>query len=306
MSCKIPLLELRLCVTSNLSMDTCQRVNVFSQMELKFHCPRTGLRSQQSFATQHPTTRRSGMTAADTELLQLSPDLLHQVVGRLDPGSILRLTVTNKHVRKVVLPWYADLRRKYVMDHILPAVIGPVVSYHEGGNYDSDDSMAEDFTTTLQITVSRAVLHNVIMQVPNISSEEVWMGLQISEEDVQQFLSQVLVSADEVAREVRSPYPAEQHIQLKYRFHLAIEDMLAPDCIQLSTAYFAVMVQSLATHVKSGLMSHPRHVHHPSSCIARISFSVGFDFDSTSPYRLRVPNLWKTLLPPLFEPVLFL
>ncbi len=247
------------------------------------------------------------MTAADAELLQLSPDLLHRVVGRLDPGSILRLTVTNKRVRKVVLPWYADLRRKYVMDHILDAVIGPVIPYHEGPNYDSDDSMAEDFTGTVQIAVSRAVLHNVIMQVPNISGEEVWMGLQISKEDVQQLLSQVLVAADEVAREVGSSYPAEQNVLLKYRFHLAIKDMLAPDCIQLSTAYFAVLVQSLATHLKSGLMSHPRHVHHPSSYNARISFAACFEYDSTSPdRRLRVPNLYKTLLEPLFEPVLFL
>ncbi len=256
------------------------------------------------------------MTAVDAELLQLSPDLLQQVVGRLDPGSILRLSVTNKHVRKVVLPWYADLRRKYVVDHILPAVIGPVIPYHDGPNYDSDDSTADDFTGTVQIAVSRAVLHNVIMQVPNISVEEVWMGLQISEEDVQQLLSQVLVLADEVTRQVRSNYPAlpaeqafhtEQCFLLKYRFHLAIKDMLAPDCIQLSTAYFATLVQSLATHLKSGLMSHPRHVHHPSSYNVRFSFGSCFEYDSTSPYRrLWVPNLYKTLLPPLFEPVLFL
>ena len=236
------------------------------------------------------------MTAADAKLLQLSPDLLHQVVGKLDPGSILRLSVTNKHVRKVVLPWYADLRRKYVFDHILPEAIGPVVPYREGPNYDSDDSMAdrmadlrEDFTGTVQIAVSQAVLRNVIMQVPNISGEEIWMGLRISEEDVQHLLSQVLVSADEVAREVRSPYPAMQNFQLQYTFHLAIKDMLAPDCIQLSTAYFAVMVQSLATHLKGGLMSHPRHVHHPSSYSARISFAVVFEFDSTSPQGLHVP-----------------
>ncbi len=124
------------------------------------------------------------MVAAAAELLQLSPDLLQQVVGRLDPRSILRLTVTNKHVRRLVLPWYADLRRKYIMDHILPAVIGPVVSYHEDPDYDSDDSMAEAFTGTVQITVSRAILDNVILQVPNISGEEVWMGLQLSKEDV--------------------------------------------------------------------------------------------------------------------------
>ena len=255
------------------------------------------------------------MTAVDPELLQLSPDLLQQVVGRLDPGSILRLTVTNKHVRKVVMPWYADLRRKYVMDHILPAVLGPVVPYHEDPDYDSDDSTADDFTGTVQIAVSRAVLHNVIMQVPNISVEEVWMGLQISEEDVQQLLPQILVSADEVERQVRAKYPAAQHFpigqcfRLKYRFHLAIKDMLAPDCIQLSTAYFAVLVQSLATHLKSGLMSHPRHVHHPSSYNVNISFASYFDYDSTSPYRsLEVPNLYKTLLAlsPLFEPVIFL
>ncbi len=296
------MLELTLCVASNPSKDM---VNVSSQMELKFHCLRTDLRSQQSFATQHPTTRRSGMIAADAELLQLSPDLLQQVVGRLDPRSILRLTVTN---RKVVLPWYADLRRKYVMDHILPAVIGPVVPYHEGPDYDSDDSMAEDFNGTVQIAVSRAVLNNVIMQVPDISAEEVWMGLQISEEDLQQLVSQVLVSADELARKVpHSTYPVEQYFKLQYRFNLAIKDMLAPDCIQLSTAYFAVMVQSLITHLKSGLMSHPRHVHHPSSHNAMISFVACFECDSTGPYcRLRVPNLNKTLLPQLFEPVFFL
>ena len=284
-------------------------VNVSSQMELEFHCLRTDLRSQQSFARQHPTTQRSGMTAADAELLQLSPDLLHQVVGRLDPGSILRLTFTNKHVRKVVLPWYADLRRKYVMDHMIPAVIVPVIPYHEGPNYDSDDSMAaaEDFTGSVQIDVSRAVLHNVIMQVPNISGEEVWMGLQISKEDVQKLLSHILVAADEVAREVGSSYPAQQNVLLKYRFHLAIKDMLAPDCIQLSTAYFAVLVQSLATYLKSGLMSHPRHVHHPSSYTARISFVACFEYDSISLSRdLRVPNLYKMLVTPLFEPVLFL
>ncbi len=247
------------------------------------------------------------MVAAAAELLQLSPDLLQQVVGRLDPRSILRLTVTNKYVRRIVLPWYADLRRKYIMDHILPAVIGPVVSYHEDPDYDSDDSMAEAFTGTVQITVSRAVLDNIILQVPNISGEEVWMGLQLSKEDVQHFLSQVLASADGPAQEMHWPYPASLSVLLKYRFHLAIKDMLAPDCIQLSTAYFAVLVQSLATHLKSGLISHPRRVYHPSSYSAKISFAACFEYDSISPYRrLWVPNLYKTLLPPLFEPVLFL
>lgn len=273
-------------------------------MELKFHCLKTDLGSQQSFATQHPITRRNGMTAADADVLQLPPDLLYQVVGRLDPGSILRLTVTNKHVRKVVLPWYADLRRRYVMDHIPPAVIGPVIPYHEGPNYDSDDSMPEDFTGTVQIAVSRAVLQNIIMQLPDISAEEVWMGLQIAEADLQQLLSQVLVSADELARPT---HPAEQYFQLQYRFYLAIQDMLAPDCIQLSTAYFAVMVQSLITHLKGGLMSHPRHVHHPSSYNAMVSFVACFEYDSACPYRcLRVPNLDKTLLPQLSEPLFFL
>ena len=244
------------------------------------------------------------MVAAAAELLQLSPDLLQQVVGRLDPRSILRVTVTNKHVRRIVLPWYADLRRMYIMDHILPAVIGPVVSYHEDPDYNSDDSMAEAFTGTVQITVNRAVLDNVILQVPNISGEEVWMGLQLSKEDVQHFLSQVLASADGPAQEMHWPYMS---VLLKYRFHLAIKDMLAPDCIQLSTAYFAVLVHSLATHLKSGLMSHPRRVYHPSSYSAKISFAACFEYHSTSLYRrLRVPNLYNTLLPPLFEPVLFL
>jgi len=130
------------------------------------------------------------------------------------------------------------------------------------------------------------------------------MGLQLSKEDVQHFLSQVLASADGPAQEMHWPYLS---VLLKYRFHLAIKDMLAPDCIQLSTAYFAVLVQSLATHLKSGLMSHPRRVYHPSSYSAKISFAACFEYDSTSLYRrLRVPNLYNTLLPPLFEPVLFL
>jgi len=83
--------------------------------------------------------------------------------------------------------------------------------------------------------------------------------------------------------------------------------MLAPDCIQLSTAYFAVLVQSLATHLKSGLMSHPRHVHHPSSYSAKISFAACFEYDCTSfDRRLRVPNLYKALMGSLLEPVIFL
>lgn len=191
----------------------------------------------------------------------LTTEVCQQIFHKCDAASAVRLSATNKKLRAIGLAT-ANWRQKHISAHCSPILFHEPVVEHGFycTDYDTDD-MCEDrchgkyVHGYVSVCIDENVIIHVVRKFPDISTQELQTGLQMTEKGIEQVFGSICARYTETANAANSSWRRRLRPKL---FFLSMD----PEGSTLDdfTCFFAKTIQALRDSIDQTLCKMPSFV----------------------------------------------